>query len=65
MLPRPWVLENIERVAEPHLAGNWQEEAYQRLLELYVELDTDLARNLAQREASHSNPIIVEISLDF
>lgn len=63
-LPKEWVLANIERAAEPLLESNEYEE-YQRLLELYSELDHDLAVNLALRAAAHADDDIKEAGRHF
>lgn len=64
-LPRDWVLSNIEKVAEPLLHGDYADESYRRLLELYIELDKDLALKLAQRAAAHQDKEIQEAGQDF
>jgi hypothetical protein len=63
-LPRDWVLERVEAVAEPHLINGDLEE-YARYLELYLLLDEELTRKLAQRALAHSDPDVVEAGQDF
>jgi hypothetical protein len=63
-LPRDWVLERIEAVAEPYLVSGDLEE-YRRYLELYLLLDEELTRKLAQRALAHSDPDIIEAGQDF
>ncbi len=63
-LPREWVLAHIEEAAEPYLdKGSYDE--YRRFLELYNQLDRDLARKLARRAAGHSDEDIREAGHDF
>lgn len=64
-LPREWVLERIEAAAEPYLQGGpdhetGTEDEYRRFLELYMQLDRNLALKLARRAAEHSDPLIRE-----
>ncbi len=63
-LERDWVLASIERSAAGVLATGGGEE-YRRLLELYVELDLDLARRLATRAAQHADGDVREAGQDF
>ncbi len=63
-LPRDWVLERIEEAVESHLNEGTMDE-YRRFLELYADLDTDLALRLAHREAGHGDPEIREAGEDF
>ena len=63
-LPRDWVLERVEAVAEPYLINGDLEE-YARYLELYLLLDEELTRKLAQRALAHSDPDVVEAGQDF
>ena len=63
-LPRAWVLDRIEPAAEPLLARGTDEE-YRRFLELYTELDHDLALRLASRAATHSDECIREVGEEF
>jgi hypothetical protein len=58
------VLERVEAVAEPHLINGDLEE-YARYLELYLLLDEELTRKLAQRALAHSDPDVVEAGQDF
>jgi len=63
-LPHDWVIQNIEPLAE-HLLVDGTDDEYRRFLELYSELDKDLARKLAQRAAQHTDPHIREAGEDF
>lgn len=63
-LPRDWVLERVEDAAEPYLTTGDMEE-YRRYLELYLLLDEELTRKLAQRALSHSDPDVIEAGRDF
>ncbi len=63
-LPREWLLTNIEARAEP-LLRNGTDEEYRRLLELYAELDLNLARTLAWRALKQDNADIREVGEDF
>jgi len=63
-LPHDWLLENIERYAEP-LLGYEDDEEYRRLLELYSLIDRDLTLRLARRAAAHSAADINEVGEDF
>ncbi len=63
-LPRDWVLSAIDKTAEPILEQGGYEE-YQRLLELYSELDRDIALRLAQQAVTHPNPEVQETGRDF
>lgn len=63
-LPRDWVMANIEEAAEPLLQGGTYDE-YRRLLELYVELDHDLALKLARRALAQADENIREAGEDF
>ena len=63
-LPRDWVLERIEAAAEPYLIDGGLEE-YRRFLELYLLLDEELTRKLAQRALAHSDPDVIEAGQDF
>ena len=63
-LPRDWVLSTIDKTAQPILEQGGYEE-YQRLLELYAELDRDLALRLAQQAAAHKDPEVQEAGRDF
>lgn len=63
-LPLKWVLANVEEAAEPLLTeGSYDE--YRRLLELYVEIDRDLALKLARRALQNSDHDIKEVGRDF
>ncbi len=63
-LPKEWLLEHIEAVAEPLLqAGDDQE--YRRFLELYIQIDPQLTKRLAQRALASRDPNIQEAGQDF
>lgn len=51
-LPHDWLINNIEEAAEPLLRFNNYEE-FQGLFQIYMELDVNLARKLAERAANH------------
>ena len=63
-LPREWVLSNIEMAAKPILEQGGYEE-YQRLLELFTELDSGLALRLAENAMAHPADDVREIGRDF
>jgi len=63
-LPHDWVIKNIEPLAEPLLVDGTDDE-YRRFLELYSELDNDMARKLAQRAAQHADLHVREAGEDF
>jgi len=63
-LPKTWVLANIEKSAEPLLQDGTDEE-YRRLLELYLDIDRELAQRLAIRALQHDDPDIREVGEDF
>lgn len=63
-LPREWVMERIETVADSLLAEGTYEE-FRRLLELYDTLDPELTQSLALRAIQHSDPDIREAGKDF
>ena len=63
-MPRDWVLRNIERVAERFLENGTYDE-YRRFLELYIELDQNMAYRLAQRAAQSQDFDIKEAGDDF
>ncbi len=63
-LPREWVLANIESVAEPLLQDGTYDE-YRRFLELYIQLDRNLALKLARRAAENPDEDIHEAGEDF
>lgn len=58
-LPRQWLLERIEPVAEPliQLNDDWE---YRWLLEVYWGLDKSLVKKLALRGLDNANPKIRE-----
>ncbi|MFB2977093.1 hypothetical protein [Microseira sp. BLCC-F43] len=63
-LPKTWLLDNIEKSAEP-LLKNGTDEEYRRLLELYIQIDRDLTERLAKRALQHEDPDIREAGEDF
>jgi hypothetical protein len=63
-LPKTWVLTNIEKSDEPLLKDGTDEE-YRRLLELYIDIDRELAQRLAMRALQHDDPDIREVGEDF
>jgi hypothetical protein len=63
-LPRDWVLERVEAATEPYLINGDMEE-YRRYMELYLLLDDELTRKLAQRALAHSDPDVIEAGQDF
>jgi len=63
-MPRDWVLNNIEQIAEPFLTKGTYDE-FRRLLELYLELDRDLTSRLARRAAKNGDPDIREAGEEF
>ena len=64
-LPKEWVISNIEKAAEAFLQQDATENEYRRILELYVQLDTRLAYDLATKASTHSNEDIKEADEDF
>ena len=63
-LPREWVVSNIERRAEP-LLGRGTDEEYRRLIELYIDIDCNLAWRLAKKALQNDDPDIREVGEDF
>jgi hypothetical protein len=63
-IPREWVLQHIEDLAESLLQteDEWE---YRCLFEVYYSLDKTLARKLALRAISNLNPDIKEAGKDF
>lgn len=63
-IPKPWIIQNIEKHSQPILAkGSYDE--YRRLLELYSLLDKDLAKKLAARAVQHQDPEIKDAGEEF
>jgi hypothetical protein len=62
--PKTWLLANIEKSAESLLQDGTDEE-YRRLLELYIDIDRELAQRLARRALAHADPDIREAGEDF
>lgn len=63
-LPLSWLSTHIETVAESLLEKGTDEE-YRRLLELYINIDEDLAQRLVKRALQHEEPDIREVGEDF
>jgi hypothetical protein len=63
-LPRDWTLTRLEAAAEPLLQDGTDEE-YRRLLELYVQIDPTLTRQLAARAVRHTDEHVREAGEDF
>ena len=63
-LPKEWVISNIERLAEPLLVNGTYDE-YRRLLELYLEIDTELTKRLAKKAIQSKDFDIREAGEDF
>ncbi|MBF2066601.1 MAG: hypothetical protein IGS39_19595 [Calothrix sp. C42_A2020_038] len=59
-----WLLDNIETQAE-FVLNNGTDEEYRRLLELYIQLDTQLARKLVAKALQHPDIDIQEVGTDF
>lgn len=59
-LPRDWLIENIERCAEPALQGGDYVE-YQSLWGIYTSLDKNLVYRLGQRALAHHDHDIQEV----
>ena len=64
-LPRKWVVDNIESVANKILSGAETEEEYQRFAELYEELDEELLKRLVDQMRCSSDPNLLDIADDF
>ena len=64
LLPRKWVLTNIERVANEtlDLSDYWE---YRRLLELYSLLDPALVERLVIEGLKSDDPDVLEAAEDF
>lgn len=66
MMPREWVIEHIEPIANRILAEEPEpEECYTRFAELYSELDANLLNRLLDQAARHDDPTVVEVAKDF
>lgn len=63
-LPLSWVSTRIETVAESLLEKGTDEE-YRRLLELYINIDENLAQRLVKRALQHEDLDIREVGEDF
>jgi hypothetical protein len=63
-LPRKWVVENIEEVADSYLTNN-DYEPYRRLLELFFEIDENITQRLANKASASTNFDIREAGEDF
>lgn len=62
--PRDWVIARIEQFAEPYLDNGTYDE-YRRFMELYIELDHDLALRLARRASKHQDLDVKEVGEEF
>jgi hypothetical protein len=63
-IPRSWLLTNIEDQVETHLQnGDYSD--FIRTIEIYRLIDSELARNLANRCLRHHDPDIREIGSSF
>ena len=62
--PKSWLIANIEKSTETILEKGTDEE-YRRLLELYIEIDLELAGRLAKRALQHQDIDICEVGEDF
>jgi hypothetical protein len=63
-LPKDWLLQHIEPVAE-NILVNGTDEEYRRLLELYLQIDDNLVNKLIERAQLSSNSNIQEVGQDF
>jgi hypothetical protein len=63
-IPSDWVIAHIEQITEP-LLQNGTYDQYQRLLELYYEIDHELAKRLALRALGNPDLDIKEAGEDF
>jgi hypothetical protein len=63
-LPKEWVMERIEQAVEPHLRDG-DELDFRRYLELYYNLDRDLATKLARRALDHPDQAIQEAGKEY
>jgi len=63
-IPRGWLSQHIETVAEPLLSSS-DEWIYRRLLELYAQIDQSVTLRLAKRAAAHPNSEIREAGAEF
>lgn len=64
-LPKEWVVSNIEKATEPILQQEATENEFRRILELYSQLDYQLAYKLAQKAINHPDEDIKEAGEDF
>lgn len=63
-MPREWVLARIEPIADRILDAGGEDE-YRRFLELFADLDKDLALRLASRAIGHPDDGVREAGEDF
>ena len=63
-MPRDWVISNINKVAMQFLENGTYDE-YRRFLELYIELDHDMAFRLAQSASQSQDADVKEAGDDF
>jgi hypothetical protein len=70
-LPKVWVLENIEKFAEPILNDNLNDNhpdvymEYGQMLALYYQIETNLTLRLIDRAIAHPNPDVQEMGHDW
>jgi hypothetical protein len=64
-LPREWLIDNIEKYAEPVIQEFEDFEVYMYLLSIYRKIDPGLTRRLAERAAAHSDPDVRDRGIDF
>lgn len=63
-IPKDWLLENIERYADPLIEESCEDD-YRRFLELYDQIDEGLTRRLAERALCDKDPGVREAGQDF
>jgi hypothetical protein len=64
LLPKSWLVENVEAAVEPWLQTG-DDEYYRRFLELYFLIDRQLTRRLVERAAASNNPDVRDAGMDF
>jgi len=64
LLPKRWLVENVEATVEPWLQTG-DDEYYRRFLELYYSIDRQLTRRLAERAVASNNPDVRDAGTDF
>jgi hypothetical protein len=63
-ISKSWLVENIESYAEPIIAREDTHEEHMVLMELYMEIDTNLAVRLAERAINNSEEDIREWGIE-